>query len=82
MLTKDELNQIEKRCNAATKGPWRPDWEGTNHFEIQSPEAEHYWVCHPDGGFAKGEDLEFAAHARKDIPDLLEYIKFLQKNNE
>ena len=53
LLDKIQLKRIKERSDAATKGPWKADWEGTNHFEITAPAAEIYWVCLPDVGSLK-----------------------------
>jgi hypothetical protein len=77
-----QLQEIEKRCNAATPGPWVSYVEGRDHVSgsnfIMTGTKE-----------ARGEDIEltgatvadqdFIAHARQDIPQLLEEIQRLKK---
>lgn len=44
-ISDEELDEIEKRCNAATPGPWhwRRDYEmpdGSKHWELSNPESD------------------------------------------
>jgi hypothetical protein len=73
-LTPERIAEIEKRCNAATAGPW------TNHastaMTVRSEAAcPHPVVC----SAAYVKDSTFIAHARTDIPDLLNEIKRLRE---
>jgi hypothetical protein len=77
----EQLKEIEKRCNAATLGPWISYIEGRDHDSgsnfIMTGTKEN-----------RGEDIEltgatiadqdFIAHARQDIPQLLEEIRLLK----
>jgi hypothetical protein len=57
------LDEIRKRESLATKGPWRG---------FDNP-CDNYWAdVHP-------EDADFIAHARQDIPDLLDYVDRLKE---
>jgi hypothetical protein len=80
LLSHDRLAAIRARAEAATAGPWRADWKGTNHYEITSQASDNpysFWVMTDSS--ARGEDLDFAAHARQDIPDLLAHAEALAR---
>ncbi len=88
-MTDEELMVIELRCSKATKGPWKSliedrDHESGNSFIMTGiKDGEDIW------GNERGEDIyiqggtiddqEFIAHARQDIPRLLEEIRKLKK---
>lgn len=75
-LSTTELDAIRARADAATPGPWSARNRSSDGiedaflgFEIDGP---------PDatrGQFARRADAEFMAHARTDIPALLEHIE-------
>lgn len=75
-LTKDELEAIRQRTEAATESYWAADdceWPGNENLR--------YWVkTHWDGVAAAvtKEDADFIANARQDIPALLDHIAALQ----
>jgi hypothetical protein len=85
-----DLSAIEARAAAATPGPWREDWEGTNHFEVISDAADspRYWVLTVsspnrqllihNAAPCHGPDLTFIAHARSDIPALVAEVRCLE----
>lgn len=86
-MTKEELEAIRKRCEKATPGPWtteRPK-KPTNQDEFTKGVA----ICgfggntgvfaDPPGGQFPWADAQFVAHAREDIPRLLDYIKELEE---
>ncbi|QHZ45848.1 hypothetical protein [Bacillus sp. NSP9.1] len=76
-MTKDELEAIRQRVEAATESYWAADdseWPGNENLR--------YWVnTHWDGVAAAvtKEDAEFIAHARQDIPTLLDHIAELNE---
>ncbi len=74
-LTPERLAEIEKRCNAATAGPWFPWLVEKVGWTIQVGVG---WLFRAS---AKGteQDARFIAHARTDIPDLLSEIKRLRE---
>lgn len=76
------LNDIRKRAEAATEGPWK--WSGRK-------EDEKGFVYHPQGSYLSDtlitlgdtyeddhHDLDFIANSRTDIPNLLSEIDRLQ----
>lgn len=80
-LTDAELEQIQSRCDAATPGPWISYVEGRDHTSGSS------FIMTGERN-ARGNDIElsgttipdqdFIAHARQDIPKLLNEIKRLK----
>lgn len=74
MTILEKLDEMQARCDKATPGPWRADWKGTNHFELTSASSP-YWLVRPEQGFERGEDLEFVAHSRTDLPRLLAALR-------
>jgi hypothetical protein len=82
MMDSAELGAIRKRCDAATAGPWESFVEGRDHLggndlirtgglDNQSPDIELLG--------ASVADQDFIAHARQDIPRLLDEIERLKK---
>ncbi len=79
-LSKEYLEEVRRRCEAATPGPWISYVEGRDHTSgdsviVRGPEGseEDLYVI---GGTAADQD--FIAHARQDIPLLLKEIERLQ----
>ena len=78
-MTREELKEIEERCNKATPGPWKtlppdsvnPYWYVTRR---QGEEEGFYIACFFNGK----EDAEFVINSREDIPKLMSYIKDLE----
>jgi hypothetical protein len=87
-MTEQELSEIKKRVQAATKEPWKSYIEGRDHESGDSfimtgiQEGQDIWNetrgkdIYLSG--ATADDLDFIAHARQDIPLLLDYIQELQ----
>src|SRR5688500_14177874 len=63
-MTLESIEEIEKRAEAATPGPW---WVSPN--PEQWVESEH------DYPPSRLQDAEFIAHAREDIPALIESLR-------
>ena len=74
-LSDETLNEIRRRCDSSTGGPWKAFVEGRDHAsgssfimtgtaELRGPDIEL--------SGATDADLDFIAHARQDIPLLLE----------
>ena len=83
----NRLNEIEARANAATEGPW--EWEGESNEPWPAGDnslrsvsgAKDDLVLYAWGYDAYGieaardADAEFIAHARTDVPWLLEQVE-------
>ena len=74
----NRLNEIEARANAATPGPWEA---GCNDRHVLYVATENEEFCAEYGpelydsqGFFSDDDTEFIAHARTDVPWLLEQV--------
>ena len=77
MIDDKEIDAIEKRANAATKGPWTQ----TIAF-ISDGDGVHVATLNvPDIQFAQ-DNGSFIAHARQDIPALIAAVRELQAKNE
>ena len=81
-LTDEELGAIQARCAAATPGPWTPYIEGRDHVSGSN------FMMTGEGAVRGGDialtgateaDYDFIAHARQDIPRLLEEVEGLRK---
>lgn len=80
-MTEKELEDIRARCEAATAGPWSSYVEGRDHTSGSN------FIMTGEGG-QRGNDIElsgatiadqdFIAHARQDIPRLLDEITRLK----
>lgn len=77
LITEQDLLAIQERCDKTTKGPWvsyvegRDDGCGSNFIMTDAEDIELLG--------ATIADQDFIAHARQDIPKLLQEIKFLQQ---
>jgi hypothetical protein len=73
--TKKRLNEIEARCEKATKGPWR-----IKSCPCPNPQCQYQWPGPAAGIQGSGylpNDAEFISHSREDIPWLIEQVKKL-----
>jgi hypothetical protein len=82
-ITREELAAIRERAEKATPGPWR--WSnakvlnGKYDFVPQGSYLADTLIMFGDT-YENGEhDAEFIAHAREDIPRLLDEIERLQR---
>ncbi len=74
MMTDAELDAIRARAEAATPGPWGITADSKpNDFDIAGPEPGD-----TRGMFWREEDAGFVAHARTDVPALLDEVKRLR----
>ena len=77
MLSDNELAEIKKRTESATKGPWKAYIEdrdfqcGSSFIQTQGGDIELTG--------ATEADYDFIANARQDIPKLLDEIERLKK---
>lgn len=81
-----DLDEIERRCEAATPGPWRSFVEGRDHhsgddfirtagLDDGSPDM-YVSLSTADGTQPAGPaDLDFIAHARQDLPNLVAALR-------
>ncbi len=69
------LDEIERRCVAATPGPWKSFIEARDHMVgsdfIQTAGEDIYLTG------ATLADQEFIAHARQDLPMLIDEVRTL-----
>lgn len=72
-----EIEQINARCDSATKGPWISFIEGRDHTSGSSFIRTAGDDIELTG--ATNDDQDFIAHARQDIPALVEEIYRLRK---
>lgn len=76
MITETELQEMLGRCNNATPGPWksfiegRDHWSGSDFIQTSGTDIELCGATHAD--------QDFIAHARMDVPRLVEELKRLQ----
>lgn len=83
-MTDEELDEIERRCEAARPGPWTSYFEGRDHM------AGSNFIRVGGDGESRGEDIEligatveeqdFIAQARQDVPRLLAEVRRLRGN--
>jgi len=69
------IAEIDARATAATDGPWWPVDSGCTGFDV---------ACSPDvhvASFLRECDAAFIAHARTDIPWLIEQVQALAQEN-
>jgi hypothetical protein len=77
LLTDEELQHMRKRCAAATSGPWQSYIEGRDHTSGSSFIMTSGEDIELTG--ASDADQDFIAHARQDIPRLLEEVQRLRQ---
>jgi hypothetical protein len=89
-LTDAELEQIERRSDAASKPPWRSFVEGRDHWGgdnfiriggMDDGEPDMYVSRAIDVGVvpATNADPDFIAYARQDIPRLIAEVRRLRQ---
>ena len=78
-MTEQELSDIESRVRAATPGPWqsfiedRDHESGSNFIKTQGKDIELLG--------ATDADQDFIAHARQDVPRLVEELRRLGREH-
>lgn len=80
-MTEDELKAIRERAEAAMPGPWvgfTSTWKVMVGERTQKSIAD---VCEYGGDYF-GANTQFIAHARTDIPALLDEIDLLTRAND
>jgi hypothetical protein len=75
------LEEIRKRCDEASEGPWKAHpggpVGGRDEWRFIGPVIGHGWIDN-DSVYCEPEDAEFIAHSREDIPYLLAIVKNLR----
>ena len=83
-MNQNRTEEIRAREQAATHGPWQYDGM---HNEIQTPNGDDFWLIISELRRHEGEKLidrfghtynpnfEFIAHARQDVPALLDALE-------
>ncbi len=69
-MTPEEKEEIRRRCEAATEGPWSRDNPPLDHEGCQ------VWP------WDRAVDMEFAYAAREDMPRLLAHIEALEAERD
>jgi hypothetical protein len=72
-LSSETLDEIERRCAAATAGPWKSWWEGRDHGAGDSVITTGSEDIYLTGGTMADQD--FIAHARQDVPVLIQEVR-------
>lgn len=80
-MTAEEIVEIQARCDRASPGPWKSMIEGRDHtsgssFIMTGPSNARGEDIELSG--ATGDDQDFIAHARQDMPRLLEEVRRLR----
>ena len=81
-----DLEAIMARCEAATEGPWEADSDGVV-FEDKTIERDKVVRCYRLRGLHRNNfmptmgNAQFVAHAREDVPKLVEEVEVLRKEN-
>lgn len=65
------LEQIRARADAATPGPWYVEQMGNHHEDVLALSEDGSYVIAEHAG----DDAEFIAHAREDVPRLLDALQ-------
>ena len=83
-ITDEELAAMKARVEATTAGPWKPSFEGRDHWAGDSvilTGDQDIYVSAEDykgGGGHFCADLDFIAHARQDVPRLISEVEKLR----
>lgn len=74
------IDEIKKRCEAATPGPWSDIWDaGAREWTIRrGPHQTPHWLVMSHVRKRDTEDFAFIAHAREDIPWLVAEVERLR----
>ena len=64
------LREIRDRADKATKGPWDVVWEDGEAYVFRNRNWDRSWVA----SAATSDDTAFIAHARTDVPRLIEMV--------
>jgi hypothetical protein len=85
-IPKTELDVIAERCRRARPATWETERNNFVNPELISDQCRIVWSEHSDiayitaGGIDNGNaDADFIAHARQDVPRLIQEIDRLRK---
>ncbi len=84
-ITDAELDAMQQRTDAASKGPWRSFIEGRNNecgssfIQISDDDREDDMYVSRELKCASDADLDFIAGARQDIPRLIAEVRRLRE---
>lgn len=82
MLTDEQLQEIEARCEAATSGPWETDYKKRYVFTLPDDSQKMVAELRISGGEISDVKVAcnavFFAHTRQDVPSLLAHIRELE----
>ena len=79
-ISEEALSLILERCEEATLGPWKSHIEGRDHQSGSSFIMTSGNDIEVSG--ATDADQDFMAHARQDVPQLVEEVQRLQRKLE
>lgn len=93
MITPERRKEIKARIEAASSGPWKSDYGERVAIDFPTPEEYDSSKAVYDAGkysaygliphgIVHKNDADFIAHARQDIPDLLETIDELEEQRD
>lgn len=83
MITEEELENIKKRINSATPGPWKAQVEGRDFplggdtFIMTGEGEKRTEDIYLTG--ATIADIDFIANARQDVPTLIRELEELKR---
>jgi hypothetical protein len=91
MTLDSRLKEIKERCEAATEGPWKNEdnaWDGNSNVIVWDSEFDPIIYVNSGFGFQRKDPIEhkgnwnsrFIAHARTDVPMLLEMVEHIIKS--
>ena len=75
-MKQEKLEAIRKRAEKATEGPWK--WDGDFTYKKRGMLEPLIWESDYKGIGVEETDAEFIAHAREDIPALLDEVERLK----
>ena len=80
-MTDPFIEEIKKRVEAATPGPWSwcNDEEEIHSDSMQESSGDPCHIVYNMGPIRKKDNAEFIAHARTDIPKLLALVEIYEK---
>lgn len=76
-MTDEELSEIDARAEAATPGPWVPDYESGHVYPGKERGCIVCTLDDPCVRNTENNDLAFIAHAREDVPALVTEVRRL-----